>query len=616
MEVMLIGFFVVWMQFMILGKAVHPGCECLVYSTTHGKEMGTFTSPDFPKQYAQNIDCVLYTFIGRPNEIIQIVFLDFDIPKRSNDCIRGDYLKLFLHLNGGEVNEYTPWETVLCGSLVDIPTILYSSGPGLVLEFHSGNERSNSTGFSGTFRFMDRRLFKTGGQKVSGTTCDYQFSSTDSSSSSYGNFYSPKYPSSYPKNIKCSYLFRARNRERIQLVFEEISLQKGDISCLNRADIIRIYDGISPGDAAIKFLCNEGAEVEIFSTGSNLFVEFVANSDWPGHGFKARYQFLPIEDNFIDLDRFDHARPKLGPSVSETRSSCDLSFTSDLTKNGTISSPHYPDSYPPRTTCRYEFEGRGKERIRIQFIDFQLYSPQSYVGENCNNQDSVFAFVHVEGRTDKIDGFCGNFFPKPIMSNGPRLLLELQSVFGGQNTRGFKAIYTFTENYGITHGSQIPDYPCAFVYTCNESKSGYFHSPNYPGLYPRDTECHYFFYGNENELVQLKFDYFDVEGVQPCNSSSASDYIEFSNYMRIDSKYKRRCGQQSPFLINSERKFFRVTFRSNDRLDGHGFNASYVFLDKSEVNTIIVPNHTSSAEIKHVYYISNIILIIFFCKFK
>lgn len=71
-------------------------------------------------------------------------------------CLKGDYLKLFLHLDGGQVNEYTPWETLLCGGLADIPTVLYSSGPGLVLEFHSGVKTSNATGFSGTFRFMDR----------------------------------------------------------------------------------------------------------------------------------------------------------------------------------------------------------------------------------------------------------------------------------------------------------------------------------------------------------------------------------------------------------------------------------------------------------------------------
>lgn len=71
-------------------------------------------------------------------------------------CLQGDYLKLFLHLEGAEVNEYTPWAALLCGGLTDIPHTLYSSGPGLVLEFHSGSHTSNATGFLGSFRFIDR----------------------------------------------------------------------------------------------------------------------------------------------------------------------------------------------------------------------------------------------------------------------------------------------------------------------------------------------------------------------------------------------------------------------------------------------------------------------------
>lgn len=73
-------------------------------------------------------------------------------------CVRGDFIKLFLHLEGrGEVNEYTPWASLLCGSYTDIPQVFYSSGPGLVFEFHSDHIHTNSTGFKGTFRFLDKR---------------------------------------------------------------------------------------------------------------------------------------------------------------------------------------------------------------------------------------------------------------------------------------------------------------------------------------------------------------------------------------------------------------------------------------------------------------------------
>jgi hypothetical protein len=55
--------------------------------------------------------------------------------------------------------------------------------------------------------------------------------------------------------------------------------------------------------------------------------------------------------------------------------------------------------------------------------------------------------------------------------------------------------------------------------------------------------------------------------------------------MAHDRKYSRKCGQLKEFGIESDRKFFRVTFRSNDRLDGTGFNATYQFLDEVDSYT-------------------------------
>jgi hypothetical protein len=62
-------------------------------------------------------------------------------------------------------------------------------------------------------------------------------------------------------------------------------------SCLNRADVIKVFDGRSSSAPAITVLCNEGSELEVLSTGPDLYIEFVANSEWPGQGFKASFQF-------------------------------------------------------------------------------------------------------------------------------------------------------------------------------------------------------------------------------------------------------------------------------------------------------------------------------------
>ncbi|XP_032670987.1 suppressor of lurcher protein 1 [Odontomachus brunneus] len=447
-------------------------------------------------------------------------------------------------------------------------------------------------------------LFQTDGLLVPRTMCDYKFTSSSRLIPQYGRFYSSQYPSSYPKNIRCSYLFRARFKERIRLVFEEISLQQGDLSCLNRADLIRVHDGTDSEAPTIAVLCNQGAEVEVLSTGRDLFVEFIANSEWPGQGFKAKFQFQPLDEApHPELNKVVPGavtgNPKhsvIGPAVSATTSFCDVVYSSDSTKTGVVTSPAYPNPYPSRTHCTYDFRGRGKERVQVVFQDLNLYHTSSDTND-CEGVDSLVAYVHIDGKKDKIDSFCGDTPPRPIMSNGPWLSLEFQGLTSSRHSRGFKVTYSFMENFGITTGRQEEKYPCAFVFNSNETRNGTFASPNYPGLYPRNTECHYFFNGHLSERVHLHFHFFDVEGVLPCDAVSASDYVEFSNYVGRDRKYPRHCGQLKEFDVNSDRKFFRVTFKSNDRLDATGFNASYVFLDEEENYTVKIP--VSSGSVWH-----------------
>ncbi|GLH06213.1 Cubilin homolog, partial [Gryllus bimaculatus] len=199
--------------------------------------------------------------------------------------------------------------------------------------------------------------------------------------------------------------------------------------------------------------------------------------------------------------------------------------------------------------------------------------------------DALVVLAPVDGRLEKVDALCGAALPRPVLSSGPRLVLELRGFASGDGARGFQAAYSFIENLGVASGQQLADFPCAFAFNASAAAAGAFASPNFPGLYPRDTECHYFFHGRPRQRVRLRFHYFDVEGVQPCEALTASDYVEFSNFMARDRKYSRYCGQLKALQVESDRKFFRVTFRSNDRLDGTGFNATYEFLDAHDAST-------------------------------
>jgi len=67
-----------------------------------------------------------------------------------------DYVRLFLDLERPEVAETQRPNVELCGSLSGRQRRFYSSKRSLVVELHTDNWQSNSTGFSASYRFVDK----------------------------------------------------------------------------------------------------------------------------------------------------------------------------------------------------------------------------------------------------------------------------------------------------------------------------------------------------------------------------------------------------------------------------------------------------------------------------
>lgn len=63
----------------------------------------------------------------------------------------------------------------------------------------------------------------------------------------------------------------------------------------------------------------------------------------------------------------------------------------------------------------------------------------------CEGADVLSALIMIDGKEEKIDSYCGANLPRPLMSNGPRLVLEFKGIYSSRLSRGFQATYSFTE---------------------------------------------------------------------------------------------------------------------------------------------------------------------------
>jgi len=60
-------------------------CVCVVFDRGSRPDGGIFMSPNFPDVIPGRISCLLYSFVAKPDQIVQLRFLDFGIYPATED---------------------------------------------------------------------------------------------------------------------------------------------------------------------------------------------------------------------------------------------------------------------------------------------------------------------------------------------------------------------------------------------------------------------------------------------------------------------------------------------------------------------------------------------------
>uniref|UniRef100_A0AAX7VKY4 CUB and Sushi multiple domains 1 n=1 Tax=Astatotilapia calliptera TaxID=8154 RepID=A0AAX7VKY4_ASTCA len=464
---------------------------------------GSITSPGYPAEYDNNLDCT-WSILAEPGDTIALVFNDFLLEDKYD----------FLEISGTEAPSI--W---LTGTTLPSPVISnknwvrihftsdsnhrrkgFSAHPLKLLNFHDrvglagdvcpdpgvpeNGKRMGSTfqvGSSVQFSCDDSYVLQGSKsitcQRVTDTLAAWSdhrpICRTRTCGSNLrgprGVITSPNYPVQYENNAHCVWVITAMDAEKvIKLSFEEFDLERG-------YDTLTVGDGGKIGDTRRVLYVLTGSSVPdlIVSLSNQMWLHLQSDDTIGSAGFKAVYEEIErggCGDPGVPAfgrrsgDRFQHgdvltffcqaAFELVGERTitcqhnnqwSGNKPSCVFScFFNFTAPSGTVLSPNYPEEYGNNLNCVWLIISEPGSRIHLLFSDFDL-EPQF-----------DWLVVKDEGLSEPttFGTFSGKDVPSQIASNGHIMRLEFQSDHSNTG-KGFNISYT-TFGQNECHDPGVP----------------------------------------------------------------------------------------------------------------------------------------------------------------
>lgn len=231
--------------------------------------------------------------------------------------------------------------------------------------------------------------------------------------------------------------------------------------------------------------------------------------------------------------------------------------------------------YPPNSKCTWKITvPEGKVVVlNFRFIDLE--------NDNLCRYDFVDVYNgHANGQ--RIGRFCGTFRPGSLVASGNKMTVQMIS---DANTAGSGFMATYSAAAPDGKGDRY----------CGgrlEKPSGTFKTPNWPDRdYPVGVTCVWHIIAPKNQLIELKFEKFDVERDNYCRY----DYVAVFNGGKVNDAKRigKYCGDSPPVPIVSERNELLIQFLSDLSLTADGFIGHYKFRPKKFPTTTTTPVTTT-----------------------
>lgn len=145
------------------------------------------------------------------------------------------------------------------------------------------------------------------------------------------------------------------------------------------------------------------------------------------------------------------------------------------------------------------------------------------------------------------------------------LLFETDSSVGG---RGFKGNYSF-EDVGCGGIIKRPGLTISPPSESGSSGAGYQHN----------AQCSWIIIAPKDHIVQLTFLSFHLEPGSYDSLSVYPGYVTAATETADTARIGKYSGSSLPPVLQSSGNMLSLVFRSDDSINGHGFSATYNFLD-------------------------------------
>ncbi|XP_077870444.1 CUB and sushi domain-containing protein 1-like [Saccoglossus kowalevskii] len=337
---------------------------------------------------------------------------------------------------------------------------------------------------------------------------------------------SPNYPSDYPPDANCQWIFTANVGGRLNVSFDDFLTE----AC---CDQVWAGEGDTPSADTTIIAGHGGSELppSFLTTGSSAWMRFYSDSSVQMRGFQATVSYVYgscdgncdslvagcscYSDCLYDFD--------CCPDYHEVCAFCDVKISVPVGGSVDVTSLEYPDDYLNDNQCQWILTAEDDARLFVQYIDFATETCCDFYFSGNTDQPSSDNAVIV--------AHSGDSLPPNFMSTDPSVWMRSASDWSITD-RGFHArVYHTTAFCGgqcefmaegcscysdcIYNDNCCIDYfescaaDCTFSYFLSAGESIDIMSPNYPSNYNNNDQCKWVV--NTADRTELRVEYIDFD---------------------------------------------------------------------------------------------------------